>query len=98
MCISFQKLLDATKSRKKQPSDVMQGVLYAEEEKRRRERENFHITSVPVLTRASQEPSLFHGGGTGEVDEERELNKYKPILHSQHFESLFWRNFLLGPR
>jgi hypothetical protein len=36
-------------------------VIHAEEEKRRRERENYHITSVPILSRAAYEPSLYHG-------------------------------------
>ena len=54
-------LLSATKSRKKQQIELVQSVIHAEEEKRRRERENFHITSVPVLARAAYEPSLYHG-------------------------------------
>jgi hypothetical protein len=44
-------LLSATKSRKKQQIELVQNVIHAEEEKRRRERENYHITSVPVLSR-----------------------------------------------
>ncbi len=63
-------LLSATTSRKKQQAELVQSVIHAEEEKRRKERQNFHITSVPVLTRASYEPSLYVGaseehGGTG---------------------------------
>jgi hypothetical protein len=54
-------LLSATKSRKKQQIELVQNVIHAEEEKRRRERENYHITSVPFLARAAYEPSLYHG-------------------------------------
>ena len=52
-------LLSATKSRKKQQAEAVQSVIHAEAEKRRKERENFHITSVPVLVRAAHEPSLY---------------------------------------
>ena len=54
-------LLSATKSRKKQQAEAVQSVIHAEAEKRRKERENFHITSVPVLVRAAHEPSLYNG-------------------------------------
>ena len=54
-------LLSATKSRKKQQAEAVQTVIHAEAEKRRKERENFHITSVPVLVRAAHEPSLYSG-------------------------------------
>ena len=57
----FQMLLSATKSRKKQQAEAVQSVIHAEAEKRRKERENFHITSVPVLVRAAHEPSLYNG-------------------------------------
>ena len=53
-------LLSATKSRKKQQTELVQSVIHAEEEKRKKERENFHITSVPLLNQAANEPSLFH--------------------------------------
>lgn len=59
--IEFQMLLATTTSRKKQKSDLVQSALQNEEAKRKRERQNFHITSVPILTRAAHEPSLYHG-------------------------------------
>ncbi len=61
-------LLSATKSRKKQKAELVRSVIQAEEEKRRRERENFHITSVPVLLRAAYEPSLFSGASEDHED------------------------------
>ena len=54
-------LISATKSRKKQQTELVQSVIHAEEEKRRKERKIFNITSVPVLVRAAYEPSLYHG-------------------------------------
>ena len=75
-------LLSATKSRKKQQTELVQSVIHAEEEKRRKERKIFHITSVPVLYRAAYEPSLYHG--TSDEHEDRKYKKeinYKYKLH-----------------
>ncbi len=66
----LQTLLSATTSRKKQQSDLVQSILHQEEEKRRRERENYNITAAPLLTRASNEPSMFSAAGTGEDKDE----------------------------
>ena len=66
-------LLSATKSRKKQQAEAVQSVIHAEAEKRRKERENFHITSVPILVRAAHEPSLYNG--TSEEHEDDEVNQ-----------------------
>ena len=63
-----QMLLSATKSHRKNQIELVQNVLHAEEEKRRRERELFHITAVPLLSRASQEPGLFVLGGVAGDD------------------------------
>ena len=65
-------LLSDTKSRKKQQIELVQTVIHAEEEKRRRERENYHITSVPILSRAAYEPSLYHGPPEDHDDGERD--------------------------
>ena len=65
---SLQMLLSATKSHRKNQIELVQSVLHAEEEKRRRERELFHITAVPLLSRASQEPGLFVLGGVAGDD------------------------------
>ena len=66
--LCFQTLLSATKSHRKNQIELVQNVLHAEEEKRRRERELFHITAVPLLSRASQEPGLFVLGGVAGDD------------------------------
>jgi hypothetical protein len=62
-------LLSATKSRKKQQAEAVQSVIQAEAEKRRKERENFHITSVPILVRAAHEPSLYNGASEEQHEE-----------------------------
>ena len=67
-------LISATKSRKKQQTELVQSVIHAEEEKRRRERKSFNITSVPILARAAYEPSLYHGASE-EPDESKSAHK-----------------------
>ncbi len=73
-------LLSATKSRKKQQSELVQSVIHAEEEKRRKERENFNITAVPILTRAAQEPSLYSGTSEEHGGDESELQMYTDFI------------------
>ena len=77
-------LLSATKSRKKQQTELVQSVIHAEEEKRRKERKIFHITSVPVLYRAAYEPSLYHG-----TSDEHEDRKYKTINFTRSSKFMF---------
>ena len=54
----FQTIISATQSRKKQQTELVRSVLYAEKDKKRKERENLPITSLPVEMLAAQEPSL----------------------------------------
>ena len=51
-------IISATQSRKKQQTELVRSVLYAEKDKKRKERENLPITSLPVEMLAAQEPSL----------------------------------------
>ena len=55
---TFQTIISATQSRKKQQTELVRSVLYAEMDKKRKERENLPITSLPVEMLAAQEPSL----------------------------------------
>ncbi len=66
----MQTLLSATTSRKKQQSDLVQSIIQQEDEKRRRERQGFNITAVPIMSRASNEPSLYSAAGSGEDKDE----------------------------
>lgn len=74
-------LLSATKSRKKQQTELVQSVIHAEEEKRRKERKQYHITSVPVLSRAAYEPSLYHG-----ASDEHEDSKFTIKIAHQNIQ------------
>ena len=58
ICHLFQTIISATQSRKKQQTELVRSVLYAEKDKKRKERENLPITSLPVEMLAAQEPSL----------------------------------------
>ena len=69
--VLLQMLLSATKSRKKQQTELVQSVISAEEEKRKKDRENFHITSIPIMNKASYEPSLYSGNTEEHVDESK---------------------------
>ena len=75
-------LLSATKSRKKQQAEAVQSVIHAEAEKRRKERENFHITSVPVLVRAAHEPSLYNGSSEDSQEGWKLLHVVSKDFHS----------------
>ena len=85
-------LLSATKSRKKQQAEAVQSVIHAEAEKRRKERENFHITSVPVLVRAAHEPSLYNGSSE---DHEEGLKMFFVKTHFLRAERVI---FLVKPK
>ena len=78
--------MSATKSRKKQQAEAVQSVIHAEAEKRRKERENFHITTVPILVRAAHEPSLYNG--TSEEHEDDEVNQDQEKVR-RHVEKKF---------
>lgn len=53
-------LVSGTKTRKKQQTELVKLALQAQENKRREERENFLITTIPVTVQAAYEPSLYH--------------------------------------
>ena len=52
--IIIQTIISATKSRKKQQTELVRSVLYAEADKKRKERESLQITAVPVALCAAQ--------------------------------------------
>lgn len=55
--------MTATKTRKKQQTELIKTVLQEKEDKKRLERENFLVTSIPVTIQAAYEPSLHHSSG-----------------------------------
>ncbi|KAF5273419.1 hypothetical protein FQA39_LY07436 [Lamprigera yunnana] len=63
-----RSLVTATKTRKKQQAEMVKMFLQSEDDKKRAERENFLITTIPITIQAGHEPSLYHA--TGEEHEE----------------------------
>ena len=66
---SSQTIISATQSRKKQQTELVRSVLFAEKDKKRKERENLPITSLPVELLAAQEPSLSNAVQEQDQDE-----------------------------
>jgi len=50
-------LVTATKTRKKQQTELIKKALQAQDDKKREERENFLITTIPITVQAAYEPS-----------------------------------------
>lgn len=49
--------MTATKTRKKQQTELIKKALQAQDDKKREERENFLITTIPITVQAAYEPS-----------------------------------------
>lgn len=49
--------MTATKTRKKQQTELITKALQAQDDKKREERENFLITTIPITVQAAYEPS-----------------------------------------
>lgn len=71
--------MTATKTRKKQQTELIKMALQAQEDKKRTERENFLITTIPITVQAAYEPSLYHAVGD-DHDEGMCLLKYQPLF------------------
>lgn len=56
-------------------------ALQAREDKKRSERENFMVTTIPITTQAAYEPSLHHAVG----DDHDEGNTITTILKNLKF-------------
>ncbi|KAJ1528104.1 hypothetical protein ONE63_008019 [Megalurothrips usitatus] len=88
---SHRVLVSGTKTRKKQQTELVKLALQAQENKRREERENFLITTIPVTVQAAYEPSLYHAVEDHEdADDEPDqlqARNTSHLIHSAH--SLF---------
>ncbi|XP_049820328.1 protein unc-80 homolog isoform X2 [Aethina tumida] len=86
-----RSLVTATKTRKKEKTELIKMALQAQDDKKREERENFLITTIPITIQAAHEPSLYHTGEDHEeVDDEQVEGQPRNTghhLHSAH--SLF---------
>lgn len=68
--------MTATKTRKKQQTELIKMALQAQDDKKREEREKFLITTVPITIQAAHEPSLNH------VTEEHEEGTLQNFNHT----------------
>ncbi|KAL1497693.1 hypothetical protein ABEB36_008611 [Hypothenemus hampei] len=88
-----RSLVTATKTRKKQQTELIKMALQAQDDKKREEREHFFITTIPITMQAAHEPSLYHTSEEHPEDGDNEENETGPPrntghhLHSAH--SLF---------
>ena len=87
-----RSLVTATKSRKKQQTELIKEALQAQIEKKCQERKKFLITTIPITIQAAHEPCLYHGAGEDyeEVDEEQvEGQSRGTIRHLQAAQCMF---------
>ncbi|XP_045467085.1 protein unc-80 homolog isoform X2 [Harmonia axyridis] len=86
-----RSLVTATKTRKKQQTELIKMALQAQDDKKREERENFLITTIPITIQASHEPSLYHTSEDHEEADDEQVDGQPRNtghhLHSAH--SLF---------
>lgn len=68
--------MTATKTRKKQQTELIKLALEAKEDQRRNERESFLITAIPINSQAAHESSMHHGLSDPEYEEGRSLYFY----------------------
>lgn len=61
--------MTATKTRKKQQTELIKLALEAKEDQKRNERESFLITAIPINIQAAHESSMHHGLSDPEYDE-----------------------------
>ncbi|XP_030758641.1 protein unc-80 homolog isoform X4 [Sitophilus oryzae] len=85
-----RSLVTATKTRKKQQTELIKMALQAQDDKKREARENFLITTIPITIQAAHEPSLYHTSEEHEDDDDQPDGQTRNTghhLHSAH--SLF---------
>ena len=73
-----QTILSATQSRKKQQTELVRSILFDEKDKKRKERENLPITSLPVELPAAQEPSLSSAAQERNQNEDSDTEHGRP--------------------
>lgn len=78
-----RSVVTATRTRRKLQAEMVRSALEAEEKKRRMERENFLLTTVPVTIQAAYEPALHHVS----ADDHEEGKSYHPpnAVEPPHF-------------
>ncbi|XP_063871430.1 protein unc-80 homolog isoform X10 [Scylla paramamosain] len=89
--IQHRSFVTATRTRRKLQAEMVRSALEAEEKKRRIERENFLLTTVPVTIQAAYEPALHHV--TADDHEEGEETEGEVGRTSSHHVSVVQQLF-----
>ncbi|XP_076677709.1 unc80, NALCN channel complex subunit isoform X4 [Andrena cerasifolii] len=87
-----RSLVTATKTRKKQQTELIKKALQAQDDKKREERENFLITTIPITVQAAYEPSPVgddHDEGNVGDEDGGETIQRNTSHHGQSAPSLF---------
>ncbi|XP_034179249.1 unc80, NALCN channel complex subunit isoform X3 [Osmia lignaria lignaria] len=87
-----RSLVTATKTRKKQQTELIKKALQAQDDKKREERENFLITTIPITVQAAYEPSPVgddHDEGNVGDEDGGETIPRNTSHHGQSAPSLF---------
>uniref|UniRef100_A0A8D8LFR6 Protein unc-80 homolog n=1 Tax=Cacopsylla melanoneura TaxID=428564 RepID=A0A8D8LFR6_9HEMI len=66
---SHKRLVTATKTRKKQQTELIKLAMQQREDKNRNEREHFLITTIPITKEAAYDPVSLHAVGDTDHDE-----------------------------
>ncbi|VVC45096.1 Hypothetical protein CINCED_3A015660 [Cinara cedri] len=77
---THRSLVTATKTRKKQQTELIKMALEAKEDQRRNERESFLITAIPINSQAAHESSMHHGLSDPEYEEGIEIDEHENPL------------------
>ncbi|XP_025208646.1 protein unc-80 homolog isoform X2 [Melanaphis sacchari] len=77
---THRSLVTATKTRKKQQTELIKLALEAKEDQRRNERESFLITAIPINSQAAHESSMHHGLSDPEYEEGVEVDEHENQL------------------
>uniref|UniRef100_A0A2S2Q2N9 Protein unc-80 n=1 Tax=Sipha flava TaxID=143950 RepID=A0A2S2Q2N9_9HEMI len=81
---THRSLVTATKTRKKQQTELIKMALEAKEDQRRNERESFLITAIPINSQAAHESSMHHGSSDPEYEEGVEIDEHENPLRVAH--------------
>ncbi|XP_025991098.1 protein unc-80 homolog isoform X11 [Solenopsis invicta] len=85
-----RSLVTATKTRKKQQTELITKALQAQDDKKREERENFLITTIPITVQAAYEPSpVGDDHDEGDEDAAETVPRNTQSHHGQSALSLF---------
>ncbi|XP_066978451.1 protein unc-80 homolog isoform X1 [Macrobrachium rosenbergii] len=79
--IQHRSYVTATRTRRKLQAEMVRSALEAEEKKRRIERENFLLTTVPVTIQAAYEPALHHVSPDDHEEGEEEVDAVRSTGH-----------------